>query len=307
MNLLAPRSAYRFQFVEAAFRASYDATDGQNPKYGASLHYWLKSVPKDSAQKDSVTLEILDAAGAKVRSLKGPAKAGANRVYWDLQGDKTAEAKLRVSPYLAPWFPVKLEGAPAPGIARYAPAMPPGTYTVRIAIDGETMTQKLEVLKDPASGASLDDIRTQGALVHTLVTHIDSTVDMVNTVEGVRGQIAALKASLSGDPKTADLRAAADSLEKKYIALEEELFQIRITGRGQDDVGYPFKLAEELVYLVQQVGAGDFAPKVQQREVSDLLAKRMRALRTQLDALSATDLAAFRKLLSDRNITVLIL
>ncbi len=307
VNLFAPRAAYRFQFVEGAFQASYDATDGQNPKYGASLHYWLKSVPTDSTQKDSVTLDILDAAGAKVRSIKGPAKVGVNRVYWDLQGEKTTEAKLRVSPFLAPWFPVKPEGTTAPGIARYAPAVAPGKYTVRLSIGGETMTQPVDVLRDPASGGSFDDIRAQGALVHTLVTHIDSTVEMINTVESVRGQVAALKASLNGDPKTADIRAAADSLEKKYIALEEELFQIRITGRGQDDVRYPFKLAEKLVYLAQQVGAGDFAPNPQQREVSALLASRMRTLRSQLDALTASELAAFRKLLRDRNVTVLIM
>ena len=307
VNLFAPRAAYRFQYVEAAFHASYDATDGQNPKYGASLHYWLKSAPTDSAQKDSVTLEILDAAGAKVRSVKGPAKAGVNRVYWDLKGEKTGEAKLRVSPLLAPWFPVKTEGTPAPGVGRYQAAVPPGTYTVRISVGGETMTQTLEVLRDPASGGSLDDIRAQGALVHTLATHIDTTVAMINTVESVRGQVASLRASLSGDPKTADIRAAADSLEKKYIALEEELFQIRVTGRGQDNVRYPFKLAEKLVYLAQQVGAGDFAPNQQQREVSELLAARMRALRQQLDALTATDLAAFRKLLRDRNVPVLIM
>ncbi len=307
VHLFAPRAAYRFQFVEAAFQASYDPSDGQNPKYGASLHYWLKSVPTDSANKDSVTLEIFDAAGAKVRSVKGPAKAGLNRLYWDLQGEKTTEAKLRVSPLLAPWFPVKTEGTPAPGVGRYQASVAPGMYTVRLSIGGETMTQNLEVLRDPASGGSLDDIRAQGALVRTLVAHIDSTVVMINTVESVRGQVAALKSSLSGDSKTADILVAADALEKKYIALEEELFQIRITGRGQDNVRYPFKLAEKLMYLAQQVGAGDFAPNQQQREVSELLAERMRTLRKQLDALTMSDLAAFRKLLRDRNVPVLIM
>ena len=307
VHLFSPREAYRFQGVEGPFAASYDPTDGRNPKYGASLHYWLQAAPTDSASKDSVTLDILDAAGTKVRSLKGPAKAGLNRVWWDLQHDKTKEAKLRVSPLLAPWLPVKAEGITAPGIQRFASLVAPGTYTVRLVIGGQTMTQPLQVLKDPASNGTLEDIRAQGALVHTLATHIDSTMDMINSVETVRGQVASLKASLAGDSATADIRTAADSLEQKYVALEEELFQIRTTGRGQADVRYPYPLAEKLVYLAQQVGAGDFPPNVQQREVAGLLGARMRALRAQLDTLTSSNLAAFRKMLRDRNVPVLIM
>ncbi len=309
MHLFAPRAAYRFQGVEGAFAANYDPTDGRNPKYGASLHYWLKTAPAttDSASKDSVTIDVLDAAGAKVRSLKGPAKAGLNRAWWDLQFDKTKEAKLRVSPLLAPWYSVKPEGLTAPGIQRFGALVPPGTYTIRLAVGGQSQTQTIEVLKDPASGGTIEDIRAQGALLRTLAAQIDSTVGMINAVEGVRGQVAALTVSLAGDSATKDIRAAADSLDKKYVAFEEELFQIRITGRGQDDVRYPYKLAEKFVYLAQQVSAGDFAPNVQQREVAGLLAARMRALRARLDALTASDLAVFRKMLRDRNVPALIL
>ena len=306
-SLFVPRSAYRFQQVEGPFQATYDPTDGRNPKYGASLHYWLKSAPTDSASKDSVTLDILDASGAKVRSLKGPAKAGLNRAWWDLQGDRTKEVKLHVSPLLAPWFSVKAEGTTAPGLQRFSSLVQPGTYTVRLSASGQTMMQNVQVLKDPASSGSLEDIRAQGALVHTLATHIDSTAEMINTVEAVRGQVAALKLSLTGDSATTDIRAAADSLDGKYLALEEELLQIRVTGRGQDQVRYPFKLAEKLVYLAQQVGAGDFPPNVQQREVAAALGTRMRTLRAQLDVLTSQDLAAFRKILRDRNVPVLIM
>ncbi len=306
-HLFSPRAAYRFQGVEGPFAASYDATDGRNPPYGASLHYWLRSAPVDSAMKDSVTLDILDGAGIKLRSIKGPSKAGLNRVWWDLQSEKTKEAKLRVSPLLAPWFSVKAEGTTAPGVRRFGSLVAPGRYTVRLALGGQTMTQPLDVLKDPASGGSLEDIRAQGALVHTLATLIDSTVDMINTVESVRGQMASLKTSLAADSSTTDIRTATDALEKKYLALEEDLFQVRITGRGQDDVRYPFKLAEKLEYLAQQVGAGDFPPNVQQREVAATLGAKMRAIRSQLDALTNGELAAFRRMLRDRNVPVLII
>ena len=70
---------------------------GENPPYGASIHYHLKS-----ELEDSVTLEILDETGAMVRSLKGGGDAGINRLYWDLRHDASKEAKLRASPLHAP-------------------------------------------------------------------------------------------------------------------------------------------------------------------------------------------------------------
>jgi photosystem II stability/assembly factor-like uncharacterized protein len=301
-HLFASRPAYRFASVEGPFAASYDPVEGQNPKYGASLHYWLKA-----ESKDSVKIDILDAAGATVATMKSQAKAGLNRAWWNLRYDRTKEAKLRVSPIFAPWFAVSAEGTTAPGIQRFAMLVPPGTYTVRLSAAGLTLTQPVDVLKDPNSGGSLEEIRAQTALTRTLSVDIDSTVDMINTVEGVRGQIASLKATLAGDDKTADLRAAADSLEKKYIAMEEELFQVRITGRGQDDVRWPYKLAEQLIYLGQQVTSGDWAPNDQQREVTAVLQQKMRASRVALDKLTNDDLSAFRKRLRDRNVTVLIM
>ncbi|HVT39573.1 MAG TPA: hypothetical protein VHE78_11045 [Gemmatimonadaceae bacterium] len=306
-HLFAPRRAYRFRGVEGPFTPDADPVVGTDPPYGAALHYWLKAEPKDSASKDSVKIEILDAAGVLVRAMKGPAKAGLNRAWWDLTYDPTKEARLRVSPLLSPWREAGTDGIPAPGVPRVATLVQPGTYTVRLSVAGQALTQPMEILKDPNSGGSPDEIRAQTVLVRSILADVDTTVNMINTVEGVRGQLAALKSALASDDKTADLRAAADSLDKQYVAVEEELFQIRVTGRGQDQLRWPMKLAEQLGYLAGQVASSDYAPKDAQREVHVVLQQRMRASRAALDKLTNESLAAFRKRLRDRNVSVLIM
>ncbi|MCK7479882.1 MAG: hypothetical protein M0C28_23275 [Candidatus Moduliflexus flocculans] len=55
---------------------------GENPKYGASISYYLKA-----AAPEPVTLTILDAKGEVVRTLTGTGRAGLNRVHWDLRGE----------------------------------------------------------------------------------------------------------------------------------------------------------------------------------------------------------------------------
>src|SRR6185503_13268368 len=202
-----------------------DPVAGTNPPYGAALDFWIRTAPPDSA-KDSLSIQILDSQGQVVRTLKQVPSVGINRVWWDLRYEPTPEAKLRVSPALAPWFRVRPEGTPAPGVGRFSVLATPGRYTVRFSARGKTYDQPLELRQDPNTGASAQDLAAQSALLADLVSDIDSTVAMINRVEVVRGQLAALKASFAGDSGggLADVRAAADSFDRKLLAVEEDVF-----------------------------------------------------------------------------------
>jgi photosystem II stability/assembly factor-like uncharacterized protein len=296
-HLFAPRAAYRFLTVESPFSAFDDPVAGSNPPYGAAINFWLKA---DS--RDSVRLTITDGAGATVRTLKAAGKAGVNRVWWDLRNEPTKEAKLRaVNPY-APETRWPLEGAASPSLGRFAWLVPPGTYTVTLVAAGREEKQPLVLRKDPASGGSEEEIRTATQMATDIARDVNSVVEMSNALEVVRGQIAALKATLSGDSTTADVRARIDTLDKKLVAVEEELFQVRTTGRGQDLIRYPFRLGEQLVYLGNSVTGSDYGPTAQHREVQVLLQERLRQVRSQYDQVMTRDLEAFRQLLRSRNL-----
>ncbi|HSD31869.1 MAG TPA: hypothetical protein VLB49_08165 [Gemmatimonadales bacterium] len=303
--LFAPRQAYRFRGIEGPFEGVDDPVAGANPPYGASLHYWLRTAP-DSTKADSQAIQILDAGGKVVRTLKQMPKAGINRIWWDLQLEPSQEARLRTSPRYAAWVAVKPEGTPAPGIGRFSPLASPGRYTVRLTVRGQTYEQPLVVLKDPNTGASDEDVRAQATAVAQVMADLDSTVAMINRVEVLRGQLASLRASLAGDSSAADVRAQADSLDRTLQGLEEDLFQVRVTGRGQDILRWPMKLAEQLMYLAQSLGGSDFAPTGPQREVQQLLGGQVRESRARLDRLMTGDVAAFRQFLRSRNLPNLI-
>ncbi len=299
--LFAPRAAYRFRGVAGAFEAPDDPVVGTNPPYGASLTWWRRTAP-DSLHPDTTAIRIFDAGGRLVRTLKAVAKAGMNRAWWDLQTEPTTEAKLRTDPPYAAWLGVKPSGTPAPGIGRFSTLVPPGRYTVRIAAGAQTLEQPLDVLQDPTTRAGTDDLAAQGALVADLTADIDTTVAMVNRLEVLRGQLDALRATLSGDSTVADVRAAADTLDRALQAVEEPLFQMKVTGRGQDELRWPMRLAEQLVYLAQSVSATDFAPTTQEREVQQLLAGQVREARERLDRVMAGEVATFRRNLRARNL-----
>ena len=294
VHLFAPRPAYRFRFAEPPMQAWYDPVAGQNPPYGASINYWLKSA------KDSVSISLLDASGKEVRTIKdAPKKAGINRVTWNLLLEQTREPLVRVAPLYAPNVRAEMAGKASPSLGRVALAAAPGRYTVKLRVGGQDFTQPLELRKDPNTPGSEQDIAAQGELARELAGTLDSVIDMSNMIEGVRAQIVTLKA-LTKDNK--EVQAAADSLEQKFIGVEEQLTQLRITGRGQDLIRYPAKTGEKLVYLINDIGSTDNAPTASQREVGGVLRQRAKAARDELDRIIQGDLDRFNRMLREKGL-----
>jgi hypothetical protein len=294
-HLFTQRFAYRFRFVESPMAPFEDPVSGQNPPYGAAINFWLKA---DS--KDTVKIEILDASNKLVRTLKAAGKAGVNRVWWDLLGEQTKEARVRTSPQHAPQIVVAAEGRPSPAVGRYQVLQPPGTYSVRLSAAGRTETQPLEIRKDPATAGTLEDIRAQVAAASDVYADVNSAVDMINNLELIRGQLTAMKSFLASDTTAKDVRDAADSLDKKLTAVEGRLHQMKVTGRGQDLIRYPAQTTEQLIYLGQSMQISDAAPTTQQREVQAILKAQLQSIKAEMDRVLAEDLARFQAMLRDR-------
>jgi hypothetical protein len=125
---------------------------------------------------------------------------------------------------------------------------------------------------------------------------------MYNQLELVRAQLQSLVRTLGNNGAASDVRAAADSLERKAIAIEEHLHQLRATGRGQDNIRWPIKLIGQIGYLANGVASSDFAPTTQQVQVHELFKERIRTHRGELDRFLSQDVGAFNQMLRQRNI-----
>jgi hypothetical protein len=122
---------------------------------------------------------------------------------------------------------------------------------------------------------------------------------MLHSIEAVRSQIVTMNATAS---TPADVRAAGDSVDRKFIDVEQTIVDLRLTGRGQDEVRWPVQLGGQLSYLAGGIGASDFAPTAQQRSVNDILVKQMRDTRRALEQVMNKDLQAFNALLRARGL-----
>jgi photosystem II stability/assembly factor-like uncharacterized protein len=290
--LFKPRPAYRFRQITAPMAMTDDPTAGQNPPYGAAINYWLKAAPTGD-----VTLTILDAAGQTVRTLPGTKNIGINRVWWDLRNDSTPMARLRTAPLYDPEVRLGPEGWRAAPVGRMTLLMPPGTYTVKLKVSGQESSEPLVVRKDPNSGGREEEIQTQTKALVGLQGDLGAAVDVINRIELMRSQLQSLRALVP-----ADIRAVADSLEKRLSGVEDDLFDLRLTGRGQDEVRWPTKLAGQITYLAQGIASSDFAPAAQQNEVQQQLEGQLKTVRGRFATLVNQDLAQLNALLKQRNI-----
>ena len=177
--------------------------------------------------------------------------------------------------------------------------VPLGTYTVKLTVDSQESSQPLTVLKDPNAGGTDDDIQKQTAMLFELRKDIESAADMVNQIETIRGQLENLRGVLRSN---ADVRSAADDLDKKLIDIEENLIQRKFTGQGQDTIRYPPKLISKINYLAGGVSSGDFPPNTQQKEVQGMFEAQLSSLRKRLDDVVSTDLGNFNRMLREKNV-----
>jgi hypothetical protein len=184
----------------------------------------------------------------------------------------------------------------APGFGNIAVEMPPGTYTVRLTVDGTTLTQPLTVLKDPMSKVPDAEIAASAAALLKLQTELNNTADMLNTIESARAQIQTLAGS------NATIKASADSMEQKLLAVEANIIDARMTGQGQDEVRYPVKLGGQIGYLANTIGASDWAPTKQQQDVTVILQKQAKDTRTALEGVLSKDLVAFNAFLKGKGL-----
>ena len=286
--LFPPRPAYRFRGITPPMAVSYDATDGQNPPYGADLNYYLGSAPSGDVQ-----IAVLDARGDTVRTLRGTKNVGINRVQWDLRLTPSDEIRLRTPPIYGSWMRVPPDGRPAGG--RMTLLAPPGVYTIKLTAGGKDFTQKLTVIKDPHSAGTEADLRAQFTFLAALRSNLNGAAEMVNQVEILRKQVEDLK------PR---VKEEAEALDTALINFEDNLHQLRITG-GQDGMRWPAKLIEKLTHIASQLQESDFAPTAQQIAVSQQLTEQIRNLRRQFDDLLSKDVARFNDALKQHGIPAL--
>jgi hypothetical protein len=267
----------------------------------------------------AVTMEILDSAGAVIRTVTANGRPGLNRLAWDLRYEPSPAVALRTTPPDNPhiWDEPRFKGRTTRPIVHWGIQGPqrtgaiaaPGTFTVRLTAGGTPVTRPFEIVRDPAIASSDADVQANTALQIRIQKAIVETADMVNRLEIVRKQVEDQIKATAGKPA---LEKALKDFDKK--ALDVELRLLSRSDLHSDDKWYveAYKVYLNLVWFFGDVGLGasdvaggaEYKPTDAAVQIFDMLEKELADARTAFNALIGTDLPAFNKAMAGKVPTV---
>ncbi len=203
----------------------------------------------------------------------GPSMAaGLNNFTWDLQYPG----------------PTTFPGMVLWGASTAGPAALPGSYQVRLTVDGTAQTKPLSVRRHPFRDVTDADLKEQFDLATRIRDKVSEANNAVIRIRSLKQQISERTAK-SAD---AQLKSAGDRLARNLSAVEEDIYQVR-NQSGQDPLNFPIKINNRLASLLRVVNNGDGKPI---GNAEPLLKEMSADLKVQTDRLQqvlATDVPAF--------------
>ena len=320
VHLFTPAAASHTVFGGSPF-GGHNA--GKNPPAGAVIDYWLKAEIKKPENKGAdadktsekeappITLEILDPSGKVIRKFpkkqeaeqsdegefrretgggKLSSDAGLNRFVWDLKYESASEV-----PHAPLW-----------GGSTDGPEALPGTYQVRLTVQGKSYTAPLEIKADPRLSVTQADLEKQFELLLKIREKVTQTDDTINQIRDLRAQVKNIDTRLKDDPRQKQIAEAGKALDKKMTEVEEALIQTKAKS-GQDVLNYPIRLNNQLVALGGVVGSADSAPTQQSYEVFDMLSKAVDEQTAKWKQIVANDVSSYNNLVKQQDVPALIL
>ena len=194
----------------------------KNPADGAMIDYYLKSPAKEAK------LEIFDANNRLVRRFSGGQKseekrpplpiaerwlakpvvlenaAGMHRFLWDLRWSSSGTDES--------------EEEEGPGAPR-GPRVTPGTYQIKLTVDGHTFTQNLKVVMDPRSQATKAELDEQLRLGLEMFGEARQARRTLAEIGTVKKRLADVKQQLAG--KAPELLAQVTTAEAAIMTIEK--------------------------------------------------------------------------------------
>ncbi|MFZ2905044.1 MAG: glycosyl hydrolase [Cyclobacteriaceae bacterium] len=268
-------------------------TAGQNHPGGVMVHYFVKDTT--NAQ---VSLEFMQTDGTLIRkystkpdkknkeeklAIKQP---GSNRFVWNMRY-QDAET---------------FEGIIMWAASTSGPRALPGSYKVKLTVNGKSAETTFDILKDPRSGSTDADLKAQFDFQQEVMAKLSETHKAIKKIRQTREQLNRVTDPLKDKKdELKDVLDMAKGIQDKMKTIEEALYQTK-NRSGQDPLNFPIRLNNKLAHLSSLAGSGDFKPTDQsvafKNEITTEINKHLEAL----NKIFKEEIPAFNNLIKTKNI-----
>ena len=314
-KLFKPKESYRMA-GGGGFPLGPTATIGQNPAGGVVVYYSLKAKPTTD-----LVLEFLDPAGKSINKFTtrlprgggpgpgagaAPPQAGGGDEGFFVGAPARATTDVGLNRFV--WDMRYPEAVRFPGMILWAgqtqgPRIVPGTYQVKLTVDGQTMTENFEVKGDPRLNTTAADYAKQLDLSLKIRDKLTETHNAIIQIRDVKKQIDDLVKRVG--PQSKPISDAGSALTKKLTEVEEALYQTK-NQSSQDPLNFPIRLNNKLAALMGVVARSETPPNDQSVEVYNELSRQIDAQLQKFSGIMKTDVPAFNQLVKEQNIPAIV-
>jgi hypothetical protein len=201
-----------------------------------------------------------------------PMAAGLNRAAWNLDYPGVV-----TFPGMVLW-----------GASTNGPQALPGTYQVKLTVDGKSQTQPLVVKKHPARNTADADLQQQFNLALQIRDKASEANNAVIRIRKIKDDVKD-RLTKSQDPQ---LKAAGERLTRNLSAVEEDIYQVK-NQSGQDPLNFPIKTNNRMASLLGMTLRGEGKPTANIYPIFEDLKKELKAETDRLEEVLGADLATF--------------
>ncbi len=288
MHLFKPMDSYRMGGSRAESK-----TAGTNHPGGVLVHFYMKEKPADSV---AVELSFYEADGDLIRTYSSTAK------------EKSDMLKVESGANLFNWNMRYPDGKKFDGMIFWAagvngPMAVPGTYEVRLKVGDQEQSQTFELLKDPRSKATQEDLMAQFDFMQEVLDKVSEAHQAIIDLRDVRKQVKSFNMRLDKEQHS-DLLEKGKAIVKTLTEVEENLYQTK-NRSGQDPLNYPIKLTNKLAHVNSLTGYGNFRPTQQAYEFKDEMMAAVDAELEKFRQVMDTELPAYNRMVRDAEIDLI--
>lgn len=177
------------------------------------------------------------------------------------------------------------------------PAVLPGTYRVRLTVDGESMEQDFEIRMNPraaAEGVTMAELQERFDFSIRIRDRVTEANEAVLRIRSIEAQIA----DRLEQSDNAELRTLSGTVGDRLDEVEGEIYQVN-NQSNQDPLNFPIKLNNKIAALQNLVEGGETRPTAQSFEVFDMLSTQLDGELEQMRLVILQDLARLNELLRE--------
>jgi hypothetical protein len=254
-HLFQPAPTYRME----GWQSKKPDNAGMNHPSGVMTYFHLKDEPDTTA----ISLSYLDSKGDVIRSFSTKAKEkkdklevkqGGNYITWNMQYPDVE----------------KFDGMVLWWASMSGPRAVPGKYQLRLKVANDSITLPFQILKDPRSESSQEELQAQFDFVKSVGDKVTEAHTCIKDIRKVRKQLDHYRKGLKGKDGYTELIDLADNIDSTMTVIEKVLYQTK-NRSNQDPLNFPIRLTNKLAHLNSLTRGGNYPPTVQAIAVKEEL------------------------------------